>query len=69
MSTSDSTLGFDDTLEPLGLATAAFLVIVGLGTLAGTPWNTGALLAGIVQSLGGVLAALLGVALAWIIRR
>jgi len=67
MSTSGSVLDFDDTLEPLGLATAAFLVIVGLGTLAGTPWSTG--LGGIGQSLGGVLAVLLGAALGWVVRR
>jgi len=31
---------FDDALEPLGIAAGAFLVLAGLGTIAGTPWST-----------------------------
>lgn len=68
MSTSDSALGLDDTLEALGLATAAFLVVVGLATLVGMPWTTGGLLPGLTQSLGAVFAVVVGAAIAWIAR-
>lgn len=58
---------FEDRLEPLGIATGVLLVLVGIGTVAGTPWTTAdsAVAAGI-QVFGAVLAAVVGVALAWL---
>lgn len=60
-------LDFEDRLEPLGVAVGALLVLVGLGTLAGTPWDiglgTGALA---LQLLGIVALVAIGVGLAWL---
>jgi hypothetical protein len=60
--------GLDDTLTPLGLAAGLFLVLVGLGTLAGTPWTSANGLAGVLQTLGGLLAIALGAGLGWFLR-
>lgn len=45
---------FDDSLEPLGVAAGAFLVLVGLGTVIGQPWAT-------KPSVGALVFQLLGV--------
>lgn len=66
MSTS---LGFDDTLEPLGLATGVFLVLAGVMALVGMPWTAKQLLAGLLQSLGGVFAIAVGAGIVWIARK
>jgi hypothetical protein len=61
--------GFDvtDTLEPLGIAVGALLVLVGLGTLAGQPWATlDSTVALVLQLLGVVLLVALGAGLAWL---
>jgi hypothetical protein len=58
-----------DKLEVLGLLTGGFLVLVGLGTLSGLPWETAeTTLVGITQALGGLLTIAVGVGLAWLTR-
>ncbi|WP_226011702.1 hypothetical protein [Halomicrobium salinisoli] len=58
---------FDDTLEPLGIATGAFLVLVGLGTLLGAPWATNPNLGPVVVTvLGSLLSVVIGVGLAYL---
>lgn len=62
-------LGFADKLEVMGLLVGAFLVLVGLGTISGTPWVTAdSAAAGYTQVLGAVIAIGIGVALAWLTR-
>ncbi|PSP85933.1 hypothetical protein BRC83_02255 [Halobacteriales archaeon QS_1_68_17] len=61
---------FRDTLEPLGVAAGAFLVLVGLGTIAGTPWTTKAGgIAALLQVVGAVGTAAVGIGLAWLSSR
>ncbi|MBO4247486.1 MULTISPECIES: hypothetical protein [Halomicrobium] len=56
---------FDDLAEPLGIGTGVVLVLIGLGTVAGTPWTTnGSLMVSVLQMLGVVATIALGVALA-----
>jgi len=62
-------LGFTDKLEVLGLLVGAFLVLVGLGTLSGLPWETAAsTIAGVTQVVGAIVTIGIGAALAWIAR-
>ncbi|WP_136716838.1 hypothetical protein [Halorientalis salina] len=62
-------LAFSDKLEVLGLLVGAFLVLVGLGTLSGLPWQTAAsTMAGVTQVFGAIVAMGLGVGLAWLTR-
>jgi len=64
-----STNRFADRLEPLGVATGAFLVAVALGTVAGMPWTTnGSTLVSAVQLLGVAGMITIGVGLAWLAR-
>jgi len=67
MSTTDDAR-FADRLEPFGLAAGAFLVLVGILTIVGMPWQTLRPLAGAIQTLGGVAAIGVGAALAWLAR-
>lgn len=54
-----------DTLEPLGIAVGALLVLMALGTVAGTPWTTnGSRLATLVQLVGVVAMLTVGIGLA-----
>lgn len=58
---------FDDRLEPVGIAAGAFLVLAGLGTVAGAPWATSTdTLAVAVQVLGALATAALGAGLAYL---
>lgn len=61
---------FDDHLEPLGTVAGAFLVLVGLATLAGRPWRfSGDILISLVQ-LGGIAGTIaIGIAIVWLARR
>ena len=60
---------FSDRLEPVGIAAGVLLVLVAIGTLAGTPWTTkGDVVASVVQVLGVLATAALGVFLVWISR-
>ncbi len=61
-------LGFGDRLELLGLLTGALLVLVGLGTIAGTPWATLGGAVGGLKIVGGLLAIGVGVGLGWLSR-
>lgn len=62
------TLSFgDDTLESLGAVTGVFLVLVGLGTVIGMPWQTNAgLLVSIIQLLGVVGTVAAGAGIVWL---
>ncbi len=54
-----------DTLEPLGIAAGVLLVLMALGTVAGTPWTTnGSILATLVQLFGVVAMVGVGIGLA-----
>ena len=59
-----------DTLEPLGIGFGAFLVLVGIATIVGTPWayKSGGALLLIGQVLGALAAVAIGAGLAWIAR-
>lgn len=60
---------FADRLEPLGIAAGAFLVVVGLGTVAAMPWTTnGSIIVSALQMLGVAATIALGVGLAWLVR-
>lgn len=60
---------FADRLEGLGIAAGAFLALVGLGTLAGLPWQTAqSLLVGLVQVVGALLTIGIGAGLVWFTR-
>lgn len=55
-----------DPLDTIGVAAGVFLVLVGLGTLSGTPWvyaNSPVVTVSIV--LGSLGAIAIGAALAW----
>jgi len=56
-----------DKLEVLGVLVGAFLVLVALGTLVGTPWvyNIDPL-ASVIQIVGVVAMAAIGVGLVWL---
>ncbi|MFW5900570.1 MAG: hypothetical protein ACOCTH_02185 [Halodesulfurarchaeum sp.] len=60
---------FADGLEPLGIATGAFLVLVALGTLAGMPWTVNAsALVSAVQLVGVAGMIAIGIGLVWLVR-
>ena len=60
-------LDFKDTLEPLGIAVGALLILVGLGTLVGQPWATSnSAGATLLQLLGVAVLFVLGAGLAWL---
>jgi hypothetical protein len=60
-------LDFADRLEPLGILLGGFLVLVALGTLAGTPWATGLSTGALaLQLIGIVVLAALGVGIVWL---
>lgn len=62
-----NTFDVADLLEPLGVAVGAFLVLGTLGNLAGTPWTTvGNAGVAVIQLVGFVLSAVIGVGLAWL---
>jgi hypothetical protein len=55
---------FEDRLELLGLLVGAFIVVAGLGSLAGTPWTTASGSGpAVVQVAGIILTIALGVAI------
>jgi hypothetical protein len=57
----------DDRLDALNVVLGAFLVLVGLGTLAGMPWQYGGGALVMVGNVVGSLAAVgIGVGLAWL---
>jgi len=59
-----------DTFEPLGIVVGAFLVLVAIGTIVGTPWQTNNdVLITVVQLLGVLATAAVGAALVWLARQ
>lgn len=67
MNTNALTERFDDELEPVGIAVGAFLVLVGLATVAGTPWTTNPdTLAVAIKILGSLATVALGAGLAYL---
>jgi sulfite exporter TauE/SafE len=60
---------FEDRLEVLGLLAGAFLVLMGLGTIAGQPWTYFSdPLPAIGRVVGSLLAIAVGVGIAWVVR-
>jgi protein-S-isoprenylcysteine O-methyltransferase Ste14 len=60
---------FDDRLEPVGIAVGVLLVLIGVGTVAGTPWTVkGDAAASALQILGVLLTVGIGVLLVWLSR-
>ncbi len=63
-------LPVEDSLEGVGLAVAAFLVLAGLATLVGMPWvqKSGGLPVAAANVAGAVGAIGIGAALGWLVR-
>lgn len=60
---------FDDRLEPIGIGVGVLLVLVGLATVAGTPWTTkGSIGAALLQVVGALATAAVGAGLVWLSR-
>lgn len=60
---------FDDRLEAVGTAVGVLLVLVAVGTLVGAPWATkGSTAAAVLQVVGVVATAAVGVGLVWLSR-
>lgn len=60
---------FEDRLEVLGLAVGAFLVLAGIGTVLGAPWQYRAsTLAAVVQVVGALGTAAVGAGLVWLVQ-
>lgn len=58
---------FDDRLDAIGVLAGVFIALVGLGTLAGMPWQySGGALVMVFQVFGALSAVALGVGLAWL---
>lgn len=58
---------FADDLDLFGTLVGVLLALVGLGTLAGTPWtHSGGAVVTVFQLLGAVGTVALGVALVWL---
>ncbi|MEF8781604.1 MAG: hypothetical protein V5A39_10275 [Haloarculaceae archaeon] len=56
---------FADRLEPVGILAGAFLVVVGIGTVVGMPWQTSNdLVASVIQLVGVVAMLAIGIGLA-----
>lgn len=67
MNTNALTERFDDALEPLGVLAGAFLVLVGIGTIVGTPWTTNPDTVAVALKIVGALATVaLGAGLAYL---
>lgn len=62
--------GGADRLELLGTVTGGLLVLIGLGTIVGMPWQTnGDLATSIVQLLGTLATMGVGTGLVWLSRQ
>lgn len=58
---------FEDHLAVVGTLAGAFLVLAGIGTIAGTPWTHKATVAAaVVQVIGALATAAVGAGLIWI---
>lgn len=64
------TNAFDDSLSVLGVLTGLLLVLVGLATVVGMPWQyRGGAAVTVLTILGALGTALVGVGLAWLAAR
>lgn len=62
--------GIADRLELLGTVTGGLLVLIGLGTIVGMPWQTNGDLATSIVQLLGILATMgVGAGLVWLSRQ
>ena len=62
--------GPSDRLELFGTVTGALLVLIGLGTISGLPWQTnGDVAVSILQLLGVVATIAIGSGLVWLVRQ
>lgn len=59
---------FEDPLEPLGIGAGALLVLIGLATIAGMPWEIKPIAPAALQVVGSIATIAIGVVLAWISR-
>lgn len=57
---------FEDRLEPVGITVGVFLVLVGLATLAGTPWTVVPTFPAVIQVLGALGTIGIGAGLAYL---
>lgn len=58
---------FADRLDLLGVLAGVFLVLVAIGTAAGTPWvYSGGTLVMVLQIIGVLATAAIGVLLVWL---
>jgi len=58
-----------DKLEVLGITVGVLLVLIGLGTISGLPWETAQSgVAAVTQVLGALIAIGIGVGIAWLTR-
>lgn len=58
---------FADRLDALGVLAGVFLVLVALGTAAGTPWvYSGGTVVMVLQILGVLATAAIGAGLVWL---
>ena len=58
----------EDPLSPLGVGVGVLLVLVGLATLAGTPWAyKSSALVMVGQIIGALSAIAIGAGLAWLV--
>lgn len=58
---------FEDRLEVLGIAVGALLLLIGVGTVAGTPWTTkGDAVASVLQIVGVVGMMAIGAGLIYL---
>lgn len=58
----------EDPLSPLGVGVGVLLVLVGLATLAGTPWAyKSSTLVMVGQIIGALSAIAIGAGLAWLV--
>jgi len=60
-----------DRLEPLGIGVGVLLVLVGVATVAGTPWThkSAGIALGVGQAFGALAAVAIGAGLAWLVRQ
>jgi len=60
---------FTDRLEPVGVATGVFLVVMSLLAVVAMPWSTnGSVAVSIFQLLGMLGTVAIGVGLVWLVR-